>query len=126
MTLKDDDHLLYDISRCLETGIPVPPRLSARFIDLVRKAYDGDFRSWDEAFGKPRLNPEKRRCSDRWYREGENPYRGLRLDLGQSVSGARNKDPSCAWRHDASYRTHRLDFCFWAFFETHHRHHPSR
>jgi hypothetical protein len=52
---KDDNDLLYDLSLCLERKITVPPRIAATFIDLVRKGYHGEFRSWDEAFGKPRM-----------------------------------------------------------------------
>jgi len=88
MTMKDDDHLLYDISRCLETGIPVPPRLSARFIDLVRKAYDGDFRSWDEAFGKPRLNPEKRKKFERRYDQTQKVVEAAEERKGHLNEGA--------------------------------------
>ena|SRR6185503_12736455 len=57
---KDNDDLLYDLSLCLERSIPVPPQDAATFIDLVRRGYRGEFRSWDDAFGKPRMNPKKR------------------------------------------------------------------
>jgi hypothetical protein len=61
----NDNHLLFDLSLCLEREIPVPPRISATFIDLVRKGYKGEFYSWDEAFGKPRMNPREREKSER-------------------------------------------------------------
>ena len=60
MANKDDDgDLLFDLRLCLERNIPIPPRISTAFIDLVQRGYHGEFRSWDEAFGKPCMNPEK-------------------------------------------------------------------
>jgi hypothetical protein len=53
---NDDIDVLYNLSLCLEKKIPVPPGLAVTFMYLVLKGYRGDFQSWDEAFGKPRMN----------------------------------------------------------------------
>jgi hypothetical protein len=62
---KDHEDVLYQVSLCLKQKVLVPPSLAVTFMYLVRKGYRGDFRSWDEAFGKPPWNPEKQKKFER-------------------------------------------------------------
>src|SRR5262245_41845249 len=62
---KDHEDVLYQVSLCLKQKVPVPPALAVTFMYLVHKGHRGDFRSWDEAFGKPPWNPEKQKKFER-------------------------------------------------------------
>ena len=68
----DNNDILYDLCLCLESELPIPVRVSAAFIDLVGRGFDGAFHSWDEAFGKPPMNLKAREVQAA---QGGNPAR---------------------------------------------------
>jgi len=85
---KADDHLLYDISLCLKKKIVVPPHLAVTFMYLVHKGYRGDFQSWDEAFGKPRMNPKKQKKFERQIAQTQKVVEAVEKRQGSLNEGA--------------------------------------
>jgi hypothetical protein len=49
----DKGRLLQRLAGCLRDQVPIPKWVADDFCDIVMKTYKGEFKSWDEAFGRP-------------------------------------------------------------------------